>query len=155
VVPEHNIFIRRVVVQDIEQWLSMRLSLWPDTDEHLHRKEIAMMLANSDRNCVFVCEDLQGVLIGFSEVSLREWAEGCLSSPVGYLEGWFVKKTKRKKGAGAKLLSAAEDWARSHGCSEMASDTNLGNTDSEAAHRKLGYQVTGRVITFKKDLGPC
>lgn len=151
-VPDHEIVVRRVMPKDSEKWLSMRLSLWPETDERQHRKEMAMMLSSPDRYGIFVCEDVRKALIGFAEVSLREWAEGCLSSPVGYLEGWYVEKPGRRQGAGAKLLEAAEDWARSHGCTEMASDTNFGNEASEAAHLKLGFQVAARVVAFRKAL---
>ncbi|MBF0252056.1 MAG: GNAT family N-acetyltransferase [Alphaproteobacteria bacterium] len=150
----HDIVVRRARPEDTERWLSMRLSLWPETDEHQHREEIDMMLSNSSRYCTFVCETIEHELFGFAEVSLREWAEGCVSSPVGYLEGWFVEENMRRRGAGANLLNAAEDWARSHGCVEMASDTNLGNKASEAAHRTLGFKIAARVVAFRKDLGP-
>lgn len=111
-----------------------------------------MMRSDPDRYAVFVCEDRPGELIGFAEVSLRSWAEGCLSSPVGYLEGWYVVPLYRKKGIGKALLSASEEWARSHGCTEMASDTNIGNKASEVAHIGLGFEVVARVVAFRKDL---
>jgi aminoglycoside 6'-N-acetyltransferase I len=38
------------------------------------------------------------------------------------------------------------------GCRQMASDAELWNTVSHQAHEALGYQETGRVVTFKKDL---
>ena len=49
-----------------------------------------------------------------------------------------------------RLVSAAEDWARSRGCTEMASDTEFANRVSEAAHLRLGYQVAARVTAFRK-----
>ena len=58
----------------------------------------------------------------------------------------------RRQGIGGGLVAAAEDWARSHGCTEMASDTELGNRVSEAAHLRLGYQVAARVTAFRKRL---
>ena len=51
-----------------------------------------MMHSNPARCAVYVAADAKGELIGFAKVSLREWAEGCLSSPIGYLEGWFVNE---------------------------------------------------------------
>lgn len=144
--------IRQVRPEDSDSWLSMRLALWPETSLDQHRKEMEMVLSKSDRCAVFVCEDAQSDLIGFTEVSLREWAEGCLSSPVGYLEGWYVTENFRGKGVGRALLSASEDWARCQGCTEMASDTDLGNEESKAAHKKLGFEIAGRVVAFRKDL---
>ena len=143
--------IRPVKPEDAKQWLSMRTALWPDTTQAQHRKEMEFMESVADRYAVLVCED-QESLIGFAEVSLREWAEGCTSSPVGYLEGWYVAGHARRSGVGGMLVNAAEDWARSRGCTEMASDTDLGNTVSEAAHLKLGFKVAARVVAFRKDL---
>ena len=143
--------VRTVRPEDSEAWLAMRLELWPETDEGRHRREMAMMGSDAGRYAVLVCEGTAG-LVGFAEVSLREWAEGCLSSPVGYLEGWFVVSGERGKGVGRALLGAAEAWARSRGCSEMASDTELGNSASEAAHLKLGFELAARVVAFRKEL---
>jgi len=145
--------IRHVNPEESEAWLCMRKALWPETEEQQHRKETAMMLSDRLRLAVFVCEDPEGSLVGFAEASLREWAEGCSSSPVGYLEGWYVTPHARRRGVGAALLRAAEAWARARGCTEMASDTELGNDASEVAHRKLGYQVAARVVAFRKGLG--
>ncbi|MCP4289972.1 MAG: GNAT family N-acetyltransferase [Gammaproteobacteria bacterium] len=129
----------------------MRTALWPDTMQDQHRKEMEFMVSVADRYTVIVCES-ESSLIGFAEVSLREWAEGCGSSPVGYLEGWFVVNHMRRSGVGRKLVNAAEDWARSRGCTEMASDTDLGNQTSKTAHLKLGFQVAAQVVAFRKDL---
>ena len=144
--------VRHIEPEDADQWLSMRLALWPETDRQRHRKEMAMMTSDADRYAVFVCEDHQGSLIGFAEIALREWAEGCLTSPVAYLEGWYVAQCCRGRGAGSALLSAAEAWARYRGCSEMASDTNIGNAVSEAAHLHRGFQVAASVVAFRKAL---
>ena len=91
-------------------------------------------------------------MIGFAEISLRAWAEGCVSSPVGYLEGWYVKAEYRRTGVGRRLVAAGEEWARSQGCSEMASDTWLDNDVSHAAHLALGFTEASRVIHYRKSL---
>jgi aminoglycoside 6'-N-acetyltransferase I len=49
---------------------------------------------------------------------------------VGYIEGWFVYEALRNRGIGKELMRAAEDWAREHGCREMASDTWIDNEES-------------------------
>lgn len=144
--------IRAVRPENTESWLVMRMALWPETDEPQHRREMAMMLSDGERFAVLVCHDPHGDLVGFAEVSLRAWAEGCESSPVGYLEGWYVAEHARRQRIGAGLVAAAEDWARSRGCTEMASDTELANRVSEAAHLRLGYQVAARVTAFRKRL---
>ena len=46
---------------------------------------------------------------------MRSYGEGCETSPVGYIEGWYVDPDLRQKGLGGLLFQAAEDWARSEG----------------------------------------
>lgn len=147
-----DMIIRPVRPDDANEWLAMRQALWPEATEPQHRKEMAMMLSDPNRYAVLVCEDRHGSLMGFAELSLREWAEGCLSSPVAYLEGWFVASEARRRGIGRMLLEAGEDWARSRGCTELGSDTDLGNERSEAVHLELGFEVAARLIAFRKDL---
>jgi len=97
--------IREGRAEDTESWLVMRMALWSETDDPQHRREMALMLSDAERFGLFVCQDPHGELTGFAEVSLRAWAEGCESSPVGYLEGWYV-------GRGAR--PAAGDRRRAH-----------------------------------------
>jgi aminoglycoside 6'-N-acetyltransferase I len=143
--------IRRATPSDTETWLALRLALWPDTAEARHRAEIAETLSRPDEAAAFLAGDA-GAPVGFVEVSLRRWAEGCESSPVGYLEGWYVDPTARGHRIGAALVGAAEAWARERGCTEMASDTGLGNAVSHAAHAWLGYEVVAKVVCFRKTL---
>ena len=49
-------------------------------------------------------------------------------------------------------MAAAEAWGRSQGCEELASDTELANDASAAAHTALGFTEVGRVRCFRKDL---
>jgi GNAT superfamily N-acetyltransferase len=58
----------------------------------------------------------------------------------------------RSKGAGRALMRAAEDWARSQGCRQMASDTWLDNEPWQRAHEALGFEVVDRCVHFRKAL---
>lgn len=57
-----------------------------------------------------------------------------------------------RQGAGRALVAAAEVWAREQGCREFASDTELENTESAAAHRALGFDDAGAIRCFRKVL---
>jgi len=135
-----------------DEWARLRAALWPDCPAEQHRQEMAEILQNPEREVVFVSAGPDGRLQGFLEVSLRSSAAGCQSSPVGYLEGWYVEADARKKGIGRALVAAAEEWARSKGCREMASDAESENQVSHNAHGRLGYEEVERLVHFRKAL---
>ena len=101
---------------------------------------------------VFVVDRGDGRLAGFLEVGTRPYADGCDTSPVAYLEAWYIDPDVRRHGHGHALVAAAERWARTQGYREMASDTQLDNVVSQAAHRRAGYQEVDRIMQFRKDL---
>jgi aminoglycoside 6'-N-acetyltransferase I len=129
----------------------MRIALWPDEPSAGTDKDMRDWLARRDA-AVFVAARPDGSLCGFVEAGTRPYAEGCETSPVGYIEGWYVDADVRREGHGRALLEAAEDWARSQGCTEMASDALLDNILSHRAHARCGYEEVERLVTFRKSL---
>ena len=102
---------------------------------------------------ILVAETTDQTLVGFVEAGLRSHADGCNTScPVGYIEGWYVAESHRRRGIGTELLIAAEKWARSHGCAEMASDTWIDDEVSQRVHELLGYEVVDRCVHYRKAL---
>jgi aminoglycoside 6'-N-acetyltransferase I len=144
--------VRAVEAGDMEEWLRMRLALWPGNHPASLLKEMQDMLSNPQEFITFVAERPAGGLGAFLEASLRRYADGCDSSPVGYIEGWYVDPDLRRQGVGRRLVQAAEDWAISHNCLEMGSDCELDNSLSWKAHLALGYQEAERLIHFCKRL---
>jgi aminoglycoside 6'-N-acetyltransferase I len=88
----------------------------------------------------------------FAEGRLSDYAEECESSPVGYLEGIYVKQDSRTTGVGRALVEAVEGWARSAGCTEMASDREISNEVSGEFHLSVGFSEVIRLVTYRKDL---
>lgn len=135
----------------------LRHALWPEGSLDEHARELGEIFAGRWSAiypyAVFVAEAPDGTLVAFAEVTLRSRADGCdPSRPVGYLEGWFVVEPFRRRGMGAALLRAAEDWAREQGCVEMASDTWIDNDASQRAHEALGFTVVDRCVNYRKRL---
>jgi len=145
-----EITIRPVTQEDKTEWLRMRKGIWPEAPDEYLDYDMDDVLS-SDRNAVFFAL-LEGSAVGMIEVHLKESAEGCFSSPVGYLEAWFVNEDMRGKGAAGALIDAAENWARTKGCRDMASDTWLENAVSIRAHAKMGYSEVERLVHFVKQL---
>src|SRR5215467_3917405 len=86
----------------------------------------------------FVVESTREGVCGFIEVSPRNYAEGCMTSPVAYIEGWYVDAESRRHKLGTRLVQAAEAWARHQGLKEIASDTQIECAVSIQAHTSLG-----------------
>jgi aminoglycoside 6'-N-acetyltransferase I len=97
-------------------------------------------------------EEADGRAIGFAELSIRPYAEGCRSDRVAYLEGWWVAPGGRRQGVGRALVEAAVEWGRAQGCAEMASDAEAENESSAAAHSALGFEEVGLIRCFRRDL---
>jgi aminoglycoside 6'-N-acetyltransferase I len=143
--------IRRATPADKPEWLRMRLLLWPFGTAEGFSEDMDGLLADP-LTPVIVVERAEGRLGGFLEAGTRKYAEGGESSPVGYIEGWYVDEDLRGQGLGKALVQAAEDWARSQGLTEMGSDTWLENETSIQAHLKMGYEEAERLVHFIKKL---
>jgi aminoglycoside 6'-N-acetyltransferase I len=148
------ITVRPANHSDAAAWLQLRHALWPEGSEAEHREEIDRFFAGDAREplAVLLAENGAGCPIGLAELSIRSQAEGCRSDRVAYLEGWFVAPKARGRGVGRALIAAAEEWGRSRGCREFASDSRADNEVSAAAHRALGFAEVGLVRCFRKDL---
>lgn len=145
--------IRAYRDSDWSEWLRLSVALFPHDASDELISDMRVFGARSDAQMI-VAERLDGRLAGFLEVGSRSYADGCVTSPVGYIEAWFVDPDVRRQGIGLALLAAAEAWARDRGYSEIASDALIDNVVSHAAHRRAGYDEVDRVVTFRKVLRP-
>jgi aminoglycoside 6'-N-acetyltransferase I len=130
--------------------------LWPEASADVHRRELEQVFADRAPalpTAIFVAEDGNQRLVGFLETGLRSHADGCdPSRAVGFIEGGYVEEGYRRRGIGKSLVTAAEEWARSQGCREMASDTLIDNQSSQKAHQALGYAIVDRCVHYRKSL---
>ncbi|HEX9221474.1 MAG TPA: GNAT family N-acetyltransferase [Gemmatimonadaceae bacterium] len=136
---------------DWSDWLRLSLALFPEYSAEELAAGMREHRARSDAE-VFVAEREDGSVAGFVEVGSRPYADGCDTSPVGYIEAWYVDPDVRRMRYGRALLAAAEEWARGRGYREMASDSRLDNEISHAAHRRAGYDEVDRIVQFRKVL---
>ena len=143
--------IRRATAEDKPEWLRMRQGLWPEAPIEYLDYDLDEILAD-DEQAVFVAAGADGSLIAFIEAGMRSHVEGCETSPVGYIEAWYVDEHVRGQKLGKEMVRVAENWAREKGMAEMASDTWLENEVSIAAHLKMGYEEAERLVHFVKRL---
>jgi aminoglycoside 6'-N-acetyltransferase I len=149
--------VRPLRAFDRAAWLKMRTTLYVDEagDEAIGLDEdIDKMLADEAWGA-FAAEAPGGQLIGFIELYERNYAESCSTSPVTYIEGIWVAPGWRRRGVARSLLAAGMAWGRARGRTEIASDVQLANLISQAVHRRLGFEETERLVTYRAAIPPA
>lgn len=136
---------------NVDQVTNLAMKLWPDNVWSDLETEFEQLL-ESKKDIVYLAV-VEEAYIGFIHMSLRfDYVEGSNSSPVGYIEGIYVDENHRNKGISRKLVEAGEEWSKSFGCKEIASDTELHNYGSQTFHKRIGFKEAGRIVAFIKDI---
>ena len=145
--------VRKVKKGDFIEWVRMRQSLWPESSDD-HESEVKNYFKGKNRNITitFVLEREKGKFGGFIEINKRSYAEGAKSSPVPYIEGWYIDPDIRGNGYGAQLMIFAEGWAKENGFNEIASDSEIDNILSIKIHKALGFKEVEKNVCFIKQL---
>lgn len=143
--------IKRAEISNAAAVAELALLLWPEHRLEELTGEFEELISQDDAVCFLAYAG--DTAVGFAQCQLRhDYVEGTDSSPVGYLEGIFVREDYRHQGYAKKLLSACEAWAREQGCTEFASDCELTNTDSLKFHLSVGFEEANRIICFTRKL---
>jgi aminoglycoside 6'-N-acetyltransferase I len=141
--------IKKAVVEDSKIAAELAVLLWPHHEVDDLEGELKEYIT---KGAIFIYF-IETIPVGFAQCSLRnDYVEGTESSPVGYLEGIFVKPEYRMRGIAKELLSQCETWSKSMGCREFASDCELNNIESLKFHLNVGFEEANRIICFKKML---
>lgn len=141
--------VREAGARDRDAVVRMRTALWPDSEP----AEVDALLAAPEPDVVvLIAESDDGAPCGFAEVGERKFADGCVTSPVGYLEGLWVDAAVRRAGVGSSLVRAAMEWARERGLREFASDVEASNEASLRFHDAVGFEEVQRSVCFRAEL---
>ena len=140
-----KITIREMGPADRAAWAEMRAALWPEESPQEHATGIYEILGDGDA-WGFVAQTVDGAPVGFAEVAIRKYANGCMARPVPFLEGIWVRAEFRRRGIGARLIAHVGAFAADRGFREIGSDTEIENRTSHAAHRSWGFSETERVV---------
>ena len=143
--------IRKAEILDGETAAKLAVLLWPEHPVAELTAEFTTLAADPEA-AVFLAFD-RDTPVGFAQCQLRhDYVEGTETSPVGYLEGVYVKAPFRRRGVAGQLLRACEAWAEQMGCTEFASDCELNNMDSLSFHLRMGFEEANRIICLTKKL---
>lgn len=143
--------IKAATLKDVQKVANLAILMWKsDTVEELAREFYDYI--NEEKGIIFLAE-ADECAVGFAQCGLRyDYVEGTDSSPVGYLEGIFVKEEYRKKGLAKNMLEACQKWAKQQGCTEFASDCELDNKESLQFHLQMGFEEANKIICFAKKI---
>ena len=132
-------------------WHRLRRNLYGQLEAGFHEAEMEIILASTEATC-FLGLSESGEAVAMIEVSLRNFVDGCLGGPVGYLEGIYVAPEQRHRGQGRALAEFAAGWFRAHGCRDMAADAELANRAAQEFLTRVGFAETYRVVEYKRSL---
>lgn len=143
--------IKKAGNNDLELLAKLAVLMWQNHSITELINEFSAIIANG--KSVFFLKYENDVPVGFAQCQLRnDYVEGTKTSPVGYLEGIFVKERCRYKGYAKELLAECEAWAKENGCHEFASDCEINNMDSFHFHQAMNFTEANRIICFTKAL---
>jgi len=143
--------IVEITRERFQDWRRMRRDLYGGLDRGFHEAEMELIFSSAQATCFIGLAESEAA-VAMLEVSLRNFVDGCLGGPVGYLEGIYVIPEQRKRGYGRELAQFAVTWFRSRGCRDMAADAELTNLEAQAFLRKVGFDETYRIVEYKRSL---
>src|ERR1700759_3186497 len=99
-------------------------------------------------NAIFVAE-VGGEVIGWTHVSVSYLLEVPLRAEIN---GLVVGAASRSRGTGARLLEAAEAWARTKKCEGMSVRSNVIRDRAHSFYERNGYEHYKTQKSFRKPL---
>ena len=88
--------VRKAVKTDVTDIAEMAVIMWDSNSVKELAREFETLVENEECSLYIYCVD--NMPLGFAQCGLRhDYVEGTESSPVGYLEGIFIREEYRKK----------------------------------------------------------
>jgi GNAT superfamily N-acetyltransferase len=143
-----KVSIRRARVTDAAALAELSGQLgYPATSAQI--RERLRRVVRASKHAVFVAESSETGVIGWIHVSVAALLESDARAEVN---GLVVADGQRSLGAGAKLLEAAEHWARKHGCKYVNVRSNVIRDRAHLFYLRQGYEHYKTQKAFRKPL---
>ena len=143
--------VRKAGKQDLEILANLAILMWDSNSVNELIVEFSEIISKGKAQ--FFLKYKNDIPIGFAQCQLRyDYVEGTKTTPVGYLEGIFIKDGYRNKGYAKELLLECEAWAKYNGCQEFSSDCEIDNINRLHFHKAMDFTEANRIICFTKVL---
>jgi GNAT superfamily N-acetyltransferase len=140
--------VRRAQARDAARIAELSGQLgYPATEAQIEKRLRQLMRAS--KHIVLVAEKPGAGVIGWIHASVMNLLE---SETRVEINGLIVADGHRSVGAGAKLLEAAEQWARRHGCERVNVRSNVIRERAHAFYLRQGYDHYKTQKAFRKAL---
>ncbi len=139
--------IRRMTLDDAEAVADLCSQLgYPATGPQIAAR-LRRIEAAPD-HALFVADD-DGRVVGWVHVHVPRLLE---EDPVAEVWGLVVDENERGRGIGRRLMAAVEQWATGGGYQAVRLRSNMLRHEAHHFYQRLGYRVTKRSYTFRKEL---
>jgi GNAT superfamily N-acetyltransferase len=140
--------IRRAKASDAARLAELSGQLgYPTTAKEIVARLRRMKPAQS--HAVFVADLAGDGVVGWLHVSTSPLLEVEFRAEVN---GLVVGESQRSRGAGARLLASAEEWARKRGCKSMSVRSNVIRERAHKFYERNGYEHYKTQKAFRKKL---
>jgi aminoglycoside 6'-N-acetyltransferase I len=144
-----EIRIEPLSADNIDPLTEMTLVLWPGCD--FDEESATWGACCGDVNQFCALARIGDAYAGFIHISIRnDYVEGSDTDTTAYLEGIFVRPEYRNRGVASLLLREGEQWVKSKGLHQLASDTEIGNLDGRHFHDRAGFSEVNRIVCYIK-----
>ncbi len=139
-------------LNDFETWARFRDELYDDLSPDYIETEIKRIIDDPNLASFIIYTATSDEPVGLVEMSLRNIVDGCVSSPVAYIDGLYLIEKYRGQGLGKALIDFTKKWARENNCTELAVDTELENERAQQFYLREGFTETFRIVQFRMEV---
>jgi len=136
---------------NISALTTLYVEMFPEVDYNVELNAFKNVLHSDTETCFLV--KLENQYVAFIHLGIRtDYVEGSETTPTTYIEAMYVKNAFRRKGIAKLLLGKAEEWTINNNLTELASDSEINNSESINFHIGSGFEEANRIVCFIKKI---
>ena len=142
-----DLIVRGAQSEDVDALANLMTELgYPTSSEQMRRRFEGI---SADPSYATLVAEREGKVLGMVGLRVERLYES--DGNFARIMALVVGSEHRGRGVGRTLISAAEDWARRRGATDVMLTTHKRRTDAHRFYRSMGYEATG--YRFYKPLG--